>query len=76
MTAPEPTVTIRCSCGGTFEEPLRGLTSRPLSQWNYGEHGSHPLADDWISQVREAINGQPCDYPHEDGEECPATLVI
>ena len=46
------TITIRCSCGGTFEEPAEGIWTRPLSQNNAGEHSIHAIPGDLLEQVK------------------------
>lgn len=49
------TITIRCSCGGTFEEPVEGLWGRAIHSFNSGEHGSHPLPEDLREQVAASL---------------------
>jgi len=58
---PEPagggdTITIRCSCGGTFEEPVEGIESRPISQFNYGSHAACRLPHDGREQVQARLS--------------------
>jgi len=45
------TITIRCSCGGTFEEPAEGIWWRPISDNNAGEHWAHDIPGDLREQV-------------------------
>ena len=57
---PEPagggdTITIRCSCGGTFEEPVDGILSRPISQFNTGSHGGCSLPEGFKNQVHDSL---------------------
>jgi hypothetical protein len=49
------TITIRCSCGGTFEEPVIGFEDRPMNQYNSGEHLDHRRPYNWREQIGEEL---------------------
>jgi len=45
------TVTLRCSCGGTWREPRAELRYWPIPLRNRGRHGKHRLPGDLAEQI-------------------------
>lgn len=45
------TITIRCSCGGTWEEPAADIWSRAIDSFNSSGHETHAVPEDLREQV-------------------------
>ena len=51
------TITLECSCGGTWREPRAELKHWPLPLSHRGRHREHPLPEDLAEQIEAGLWG-------------------